>query len=66
MTDKKDWKHCHFTESMNSKRRSLYWAHQNESEPCMSIICDDLNDGIPIDQIWRKEYSCGKKIRIGQ
>lgn len=58
--ESKYWRKCHY-----SKIRSvnIYWSHETIGHECTSIICDDLNSGMTIEQIWRKDYNCGKKVK---
>jgi hypothetical protein len=63
VVDKKIWKPCHFIPAGIRRANSPYWSHQKENDPCSSVICDDLNDGMTIEQIWRKDYKCGTKFK---
>lgn len=61
--EKKEWKKCHYNQMRIKRRDSLYWSHERENAECSSAVCDDLNKGLSIDQVWRKDYNCGKKIK---
>jgi len=59
----KQWKKCHFVEERFRRSGCPFWSHQTITNECSSVICDAINNGMTIDQIWRKEYNCGKKLK---
>ncbi len=63
MVDKSKWKHCYYKELEKRRSGSPYWSHQKESSECTSAICTDLEEGITMEQIWRKDYISKRKIK---
>jgi hypothetical protein len=37
---------------------------EKKSIQCTSVICTDLNEGLTIEEIWKKEYKLVKKKRV--
>lgn len=60
-------KHCHYHQQ--PKRYTPYSSHygyinDKKSKQCTSVICDDMNKGMTIEQVWKKEYNYGKQTKI--
>jgi len=54
-------KKCHYAGI--KKGNSISWSHETMNNGCISVICDDLSNGMTIEQVWRKEYNYTKRIR---
>lgn len=50
------YKICHYAHAAG-RNNSLYWSHATTNSYCTSVICDDLNAGLSIEQIWKKTYT---------
>lgn len=60
-------KKCHYHQvPMRYNFYNSHYSYINEkkSRECTSVICDDLNNGMTIEQVWKKEYECIKKERV--
>ena len=58
---------CHFHQ--RKKKITFYSSHyaymsEKKSIQCTSVICTDLNEGLTIEEIWKKEYKLVKKKKV--